>query len=208
MYLAGEAEQKRCPAVAYSREGGIRNAESRACRGTEPVFCRKHEGCKPRICSYKFNDATMSKSSGLRRQRIVPKQNVGRDTLRQGGRALAANARERKKVHQSSEGRQIVWLRLGGHRGAQRAVGEVRGNAAVVFNKPIPSEAVPQHIKDYLACSKCKPIHDQRRLVGALLAQLILLYALMLKWYLDHGLKITAATKPLIICCKKVSRGS
>ena len=82
----------------------------------------------------------MSKSSGLRRQRIVPKHNVGRDTLRQGGRcALAANAMERWKVHRSSEGRRIVCLRRGGHRGAQRAVGEVRRNAAVVFNKPIPS---------------------------------------------------------------------
>ena len=156
--------------------------------GPSLVFCRKHEAYKPRICSCKFNDATMSKSSGLRRQRIVPKHNVGRDTLRQGGRcALAANAMERWKVHRSSEGRQIVWLRRGGHRGAQRAVGEVRRNAAVVFNKPIPSEAVPQYIKDYLACSKCKPMHDQRRLIGPLLAQLMLLYALMLKWYLDHG---------------------
>ena len=156
--------------------------------GPSFVFCRKLEAYKPRIWSYKFNDATMSKSSGLRRQRIVPKHNVGRDTLRQGGRcALAANAMERWKVHRSSEGRQIVWLRRGGHRGAQRAVGEVRRNAAVVFNKPIPSEAVPQYIKDYLACSKCKPMHDQRRLIGPLLAQLMLLYALMLKWYLDHG---------------------
>ena len=82
----------------------------------------------------------MSKSSGLRRQRIVPKHNVEHDTLRQGGHcALAENAMERWKVHRSSEGRRIVWLRRGGHRGAQRAVGEVRRNAAVVFNKPIPS---------------------------------------------------------------------
>ena len=108
--------------------------------GPSFVFCRKLEAYKPRIWSYKFNDATMSKSSGLRRQRIVPKHKVGRDTLRQGGRcALAANAMERWKVRRSSGGRQIVWLRRGGHQGAQRAVGEVRRNAAVVSNKPIPS---------------------------------------------------------------------
>ena len=123
--------------------------------GPSLVFCRKHEARKTRICSYRFDNATMSKSSGLRRQCIVLKHNVGRDTLRQGGHcASAANARERRKVYRSSEWRQIVWLRRGGHRGAQRAVGEVRGNAAVVFNEPIPNEAVPQHIKDYLACSK------------------------------------------------------
>lgn len=122
-------------------------------------------------------------------QRIVPKHNVGRDTLRQGGhRASAANARERRKVHLSSEWRQIVWLRRGGHRGAQRAVGEVRGNDAVIFNKPTPSEAVPQHIKSYLACSKCKPMHDL--------------------------CSFSPATNPVVctdaalMCCKKVSRGS
>ena len=47
----------------------------------------------------------MSKSSGLRRQRIVPKHNVEHDTLRQGGLcALAANAMERWKVHRSLKG--------------------------------------------------------------------------------------------------------
>ena len=30
-------------------------------------------------------------------------------------------------------------------------------------------------------------MHDQRRLIGTLLAQLMLLYALMQKWYLDYG---------------------
>ena len=65
---------------------------------------------------------------------------------------------------------------------------EVRGNDAVIFNKPTASEAVPQHIKDYLACSKCKPMHDL--------------------------CSFSPATNPVVctdaelMCCKKVSRGS
>lgn len=35
-------------------------------------------------------------------------------------------------------------------------------------------------------------MHNQPNLVGALSAGKILLYAPLLKWYLDHGLKITA----------------
>lgn len=29
------------------------------------------------------------------------------------------------------------------------------------YNKPVPSEAVPQHIKDYLVQSKLKPMYNQ-----------------------------------------------
>ena len=65
------------------------------------------------------------------------------------------------------------------------------------YNKPVPSEAVPQHMKDYLAKSKRKPMYDQQKLVGALSAEKILLYAPLLKWYLDQGLKITAVHRTI-----------
>ena len=53
------------------------------------------------------------------------------------------------------------------------------------YNRPVPSEAVPQHMKDYLAKSKRKPMYDQQKLLGALF-----LYAPLLKYYLEQGLKI------------------
>ena len=49
------------------------------------------------------------------------------------------------------------------------------------YNKPVPSEAVPQSMKDYLAKSKRKPVYDQQKLVGALSAEKILMYAPLLK---------------------------
>lgn len=76
------------------------------------------------------------------------------------------------------------------------------------FNKPVSSEAVPQHMKDYLALSKREPMHDQRKLVGALSVQNILLYTQLLKWYLEHGLKITAVHRTLTLFRKRSSRGS
>ena len=42
------------------------------------------------------------------------------------------------------------------------------------YHKPVPSKTIPQHMKDNLAHSKRKPMHDQLKLVGALSAQKIL----------------------------------
>lgn len=49
------------------------------------------------------------------------------------------------------------------------------------YNKPIPSEVVLQHMTDNVACSRCKPTHDQQKLVGTLSAHEILLYTPLLK---------------------------
>ena len=59
------------------------------------------------------------------------------------------------------------------------------------FTKRIPDEAVPQHMKDYMARTGRKR-GEGKKLVGALSAQKLLLYAPLLKWYVGHGAKITA----------------
>ena len=48
-------------------------------------------------------------------------------------------------------------------------------------------------------------MHDQQKLVGALSAQKILLFALLLKWYLHQGLKITAVHRTIDYVSKKIS---
>lgn len=65
------------------------------------------------------------------------------------------------------------------------------------YSKPVPSEAVPQHIKDYLVLSKRKPMYNQRKLVGVLSAQKIFLDAPLLNWYFEHGLKITVVHRTI-----------
>ena len=47
-------------------------------------------------------------------------------------------------------------------------------------------------MKDYLAKSNRTHFPDQKKLLGVLKAKKILLYAPLLEWYLNHGLKITA----------------
>ena len=45
-------------------------------------------------------------------------------------------------------------------------------------------------MKDYLRKIGRTPMHDQPKLVGALSAEKMLIYAPLLLWYIDHGLVI------------------
>ena len=65
-----------------------------------------------------------------------------------------------------------------------------------VFTKQIPGEAVPQHMKDY--CERTgKTRSDGEKLVGALSAQLVLLYAPLLRWCVEHGAAIKAVRRTI-----------
>ena len=58
------------------------------------------------------------------------------------------------------------------------------------YNKRVPAEAVPEHIKEYLSRTDTKR-GDGKKLVGALSAEQMMLYAPLLRWYMDHGAVIT-----------------
>ena len=58
------------------------------------------------------------------------------------------------------------------------------------YNKEVPVEAVPQHMLEYLKRTK-RNRGSGKKLVGALSAKKILLYAPLLRWYLEHGAVIT-----------------
>ena len=58
------------------------------------------------------------------------------------------------------------------------------------YNKEVPVEAVPQHMLDYLKRTK-RNRGDGKKLVGALSAKKMSLYAPLLRWYLEHGAVIT-----------------
>ena len=61
----------------------------------------------------------------------------------------------------------------------------------------IPEDQIPQHMKDYHKRTGRKTIRGTKKLLGVNKASKILLYTLMLKWYLSHGLKVTAIHKCL-----------
>jgi len=64
------------------------------------------------------------------------------------------------------------------------------------YNKQIPDVAIPQNMKDYLKKTGRKQMNS-KKLVGALSGDKILLFAPLIKWYLDHGAVITRLYRTL-----------
>ena len=56
----------------------------------------------------------------------------------------------------------------------------------------IPNDQIPEHMHEYLRKTGRKRISGTHKLCGLMVAKKILLYTPLLKWYLDHGLKVTA----------------
>ena len=65
------------------------------------------------------------------------------------------------------------------------------------INCGVPDSAVPQHMHDYLQQSGRKRFPEQKKLLGVMSAKKILLYAPLLAWYLNQGLKLTAVYRTI-----------
>ena len=55
----------------------------------------------------------------------------------------------------------------------------------------VSEEQIPQHMKDYKVNTGRKMIKNNKKLLGVMKAEKILLYSPLLKWYLNHGLQVT-----------------
>ena len=65
------------------------------------------------------------------------------------------------------------------------------------INRGVPDSEVPQHMHDYLQQSGRKRFPEQPKLLGVMSAKKILLYAPLLAWYLNKGLKLTAVYRTI-----------
>ena len=54
----------------------------------------------------------------------------------------------------------------------------------------VPEEQIPQHMKNYQINTGKKKIKNNKKLLGVMKAEKILLYSPLLKWYLNHGLQV------------------
>ena len=74
----------------------------------------------------------------------------------------------------------------------------------IFVNQSVGSEGIPKHMKDYLAKSNRALLPDQKELLGVLKTKKVLLYAPLLEWYINHGLKITAAYRTIDYIPQKI----
>ena len=72
------------------------------------------------------------------------------------------------------------------------------------YNKKVPVEAVPQQMLDYLKRTG-RNRGDGKKLAGALSTEKLLVYASLLRWYVDHGVGITAVYRTIDYTPGKVS---
>ena len=59
----------------------------------------------------------------------------------------------------------------------------------------VPEDQIPQHMKDYKINTGRKKTKNNKKLLGVMKAEKILLYSPLLKWYLNHGLQVTKIYK-------------
>ena len=59
----------------------------------------------------------------------------------------------------------------------------------------VPEDQISQHMKDYKINTGRKKIKNNKKLLGLMKAEKILLYSPLLKWYLNHGLQVTKIHK-------------
>ena len=55
----------------------------------------------------------------------------------------------------------------------------------------VPEDQIPQHMKDYKINTGRKMIKNNKKLLGVMKTEKILIYSPLLKWYLNHGLQVT-----------------
>ena len=55
----------------------------------------------------------------------------------------------------------------------------------------VREDQIPQHMQDYKINTGRKKIKNNKKLLGVMKAEKILLYSPLLKWYLNHGLQVT-----------------
>ena len=59
----------------------------------------------------------------------------------------------------------------------------------------VPENQIPQHMRDYKINTGRKKIKNNKKLLGVMKTEKILLYSPLLKWYLNHGLQVTKVHK-------------
>ena len=71
-------------------------------------------------------------------------------------------------------------------------------------NKPVPTKAIPKHMKEYLRATGRKAAEKNKKLLGTLSAQRILLYEPLLQWYIKHGAVIKRVYRTIDYKPKKI----
>ena len=163
--------------------------------GPSLVFTRYHEVGKTRIRSHQYTNAKMCQNilgydaNALYLSTMLAPMACGKETVvhherRRNGSLMLLTAKMVKKG--SWFGYAEVDIQIPEH--LHQKFEEM---CPFFHNEAVPEEAVPEHMKKYMKATGRTPSQKSKKLLGTLKAKKILLYAPLLKWYVEHGAEIT-----------------
>ena len=167
--------------------------------GPSLVFTRKHVAGETRIRSHQYEDARLVKrivgydANSLYPSTMMKEMPCGPGFV-QAYQYSEAYARILPQLLTSGEwfGFAEVDIEV-----PQESWAEFEEFPPIFINRNVPDNAVPQHMHDYLQQSNRKRFPEQPKLLGVMSAKKVLLYAPLLQWYLNNGLKLTAVYRTI-----------
>ena len=161
-------------------------------RGLSLVFTRYHEVDVTRIRSHRTSEPRLSKNilgydaNALYLSTMLREMPCGKErVVHYRGQAEAAPI----LTHRFKEGN---WFGLAevDIEIPERLRPKFEEMCPFFYNKKVPVEVVPKHMTEYLARTG-RNRGDVKKLVGALSAEGLLVYAPLLLWYVNHGAVVT-----------------
>ena len=164
--------------------------------GPAIVFCRYHEAGVTKIRSHKYDDARTCggvigyDASLLYLYCLGLWMPCGKDTL-----VINRRPHEEKRIKKFC--RSVLRGKVFGFAQVDIEVPEdlyetFEEMAPLFVLKEITDSEIPEHMRRYKEETGRKTVKGTKKLCGVMKAEKILLYTPLLKWYLEHGLKITA----------------
>ena len=170
------------------------------------VFTRKHEAGKTKIRSHKYEDVRLCQrvlgydANALYPSTMLQEMPCGKEKIvvyPYPSEAVAefGNRLKTKQWFGFAEGDISVPNELWD---------KIEEFPPLFQNNVVTNKAIPEHMKKYLRKTNRTVIPGQKKLLGLLSANTILLYAPRFEWYLDHGLKITAVYRTIDYKLQKI----
>ena len=192
--LRGTLKGRKAPELYATSKEAYDMLKGAVVGGPSLVFTRKHVANQTRIRSQKYNEARLTKrilgydANSLYPSTMMKEMPCGKETITHyqtpeiAARFLPnrlANGHWLGFAEVDIEVSRELWERF-------------EEFPPLFINQAVPDTSVPQHMQDYLRDSGRTRNPTGKKLLGVMSAKKMLIYAPLLRWYLDNGLKITA----------------
>ena len=176
--------------------------------GPAIVFCRYHEAGVTKIRSHKYDGEAKTCGGVLGYDANALYPYCTGSEMPVGKESLVVNRRPYEEKRIKKFCRSVLRGKVFGFAQVDIEVPEAlyerfEEMAPLFVLKEILDEEIPEHMRRYKEETGRKTVKGTKKLCGVMKAGKILLYTPLIKWYLEHGLKITAIYQLIEYECGK-----